>query len=133
MHRRSRWNQNLALFDPEIEATARQQRGEARRRKEAVVVTEEDNRLLRDYALSQASNIASSIVSPAIEANNFELIPALITFIEWEQFDRHPSKKPNVHLRKFLVKCNTIKLNGVSTNAIRLRLFPCLLKDRGSD
>jgi len=40
-----------------------------------------DNRLLQDNALLQASGSASSIVSPAIEANKFELSSALITFM----------------------------------------------------
>jgi len=89
--------------------------------------------VLWDYTLPQASGIILSIVSPAIKANNFELSPALITFVERDQFGGHPSKNPNAHLHKFLVKCNTIKLNGVSTDAIRLRPFPFSLKDRIRD
>ena len=38
-----------------------------------------------------------------------------------------------MHLPKFLAECDTIKLNGVSTDAIRLRLLPFSLKDRASD
>jgi len=40
--------------------------------------------VLRDYTLPWASGITSSIVSPAVEANNFELSPMLITFMEWD-------------------------------------------------
>jgi len=89
--------------------------------------------VLRDYALPHASRITSSIVSPAVEANNFKLSPALISFVEREQFAGHPSKNPNAHLRKFLAKCDTIKINGASSDAIRLRLFPFSLRDRASD
>ena len=96
-------------------------------------MAEGDNRLLGDYALPQASGITSSIVNPIVKANNFELSPTLISFVEREQFDGHPSENPNVHLRKFLAKCDTIKLNGVSTDAIRLQLFPFPLRDRASD
>ena len=53
--------------------------------------------------------------------------------MEHDQFGDHPSDNPNVHLRKFLTKCDTIKLNGVSTDAIRLRLFPFSLRNRASD
>ena len=67
----------------------------------------DDHRMLRDYALPQATGITSSIVNPTVEVNNFELSPALILFKEWEQFDGHPSENPNAHLHKFLVKCNT--------------------------
>ena len=96
-------------------------------------MVEQDHRVLRDYALPQASGITSSIVSPAIEANNFELNPALIGFMERDQFGGFPSDNPNAHLRKFLAKCDTIKLNGVSADAIRMRLFPFSLRDRASD
>jgi len=78
--------------------------------------------VLRDYALPQASGITSSIVSPVVEANNFELSPALISFMEWEQFGGHPSENPNAHLRKFLVKCDPSKSIG----------HPAMLSDCGS-
>ena len=90
-------------------------------------------RVLQDYALPQASGIASSIVSLAIEAHNFKLNPALITFVERDPFGGHPLENPNAYLRKFLAKCDTITLNRVSTDAIRLRLVPFSWKDRASD
>ena len=93
----------------------------------------QDQRVLCDYVLPQASGITSSIVNPTVEANHFELSPALITFVEQDNFGGHPSDNPNVHFRKFLAKCDTIKLNGVTTDAIRLRLFPFSLRDRASD
>ena len=133
MRRRSQRDQPLAPFDPEIEATVRRQSGARKRQQAQVLMAEQNHRVLRDYALPQASGVTSSIVSPAIEANNFELSPALITFVEREQFSGHPAENPNVHLRRFLAKCDTIKLNGVSTDAIRLRLFPFSLRDRASD
>ena len=89
--------------------------------------------MLRDYALPQASSVTSSIVSPAVEANNFELNPTLISFVERGQFAGHPSENPNAHLCKFLAKCDTIKINRASSDAIRLRLFPFSLRDRASD
>ena len=72
----------------------------------------EDHRVLRDYALPQASGITSSIVSPAVEANNFELSPALISFVKRERFAGHPSENPNAHLRKFLAKCVPLRSMG---------------------
>jgi len=133
MHKRSPGNPNLVPFNLEIKAAAQKWGGEARRGKRAVVVmAPEDNWVLRDYALSQGSGITSSIVSSTVEANNFELIPTHITFVERDQFGGHLSENPNTHLHKFLMKCDTIKLNGVSTDAIRLWLFPFSLKDRAS-
>ena len=91
MHKRSQGIQNVVPLDLEIEATARQRGGEASRRKRAeIVMAEQCQRVLRDYALPQASSITSSIVSPAIKANNFELSPALVMFFERDQFGGHP-------------------------------------------
>ena len=39
----------------------------------------------------------------------------------------------NVHLHNFLTKCDIIKLNGVSTDTIRLSLFLFSLRNRASD
>jgi len=44
-----------------------------------------------------------------------------------------PWRTPHIHLRNFLAKCETIKLNGVSADAIRLWLFLFSLKDRAND
>ena len=83
--------------------------------------------------MPQSLGITSTIVNPAVEVNNFELRPALISLVERDQFGGHPSENPNMHLRNFLAKCDTIKLNGVPTDAIRLRLFPFSLRDRARD
>ena len=34
----------------------------------------------------------------AIEANNFELNPSLITMVQQHQFTAHPSEDPNKHM-----------------------------------
>ena len=133
MHRRSQGSQAFVPFDPEIEAAARRRGIEARRKKRAEVAMARDHRVLQDYALPQASSITSSIVSPAVAANNCELSPVLISFVERQQFGGHPSENPNAYLRKFLAKCDTIKINRASTDAVRLRLFPFSLRDRASD
>ncbi|BFG24791.1 hypothetical protein CerSpe_110650 [Prunus speciosa] len=41
-----------------------------------------------------------------------------------------PNEDPNIHLAIFLEICDTSKFNGVSDDAIRLRLFPFSLKDK---
>jgi len=41
-----------------------------------------------------------------------------------------PLEDPNLHLLVFLEVCDTLKLNGVSTDAIHLRLFPFPLRDK---
>ena len=65
----------------------------------------------------------------AIEANNFELKPALITMVQQHQFTGHPSEDPNEHMERFMRMANIVKLNGVRPEVIRLQLFPFSLRD----
>ena len=94
-----------------------------------MVMVGQDSRVLCDYDLPQGSGITLSIVNPTVKANNFELSSTLITFMKQDQFGGHLSDNPNAHLLKFLAKCDTIKMNEVSTDVTRLWLFPFSLKD----
>ena len=68
----------------------------------------------------------------AIEANNFELKPVLITMVQQNQFTGHPSEDPNEHLGRFLRMGNIVKLNGVRPDVIKLQLFPFSSRDTTS-
>ena len=57
---------------------------------------------------------------PPIEVNNFELKPALITMVQQNQFTGHPSENPNEHSGGFFRIANTVKLNGVNPDVIKL-------------
>ena len=57
---------------------------------------------------------------PAIETNNFELKPALITMVQQHQFSGHLSEDPNEHMGRFMRMTNTVKLNGVRPEVIKL-------------
>ena len=65
----------------------------------------------------------STIRQPTIKANNFELKPALITMVQQHQYIGHPCEDPNEHMGRFLRMANTIKLNGVRAEVIKLHLF----------
>ena len=65
----------------------------------------------------------SAIRQPAIEANNFEMKPAFITMVQQHQFTSHPSEDPNEHMRRFMRMANTVKLNGVRSEVIKLQLL----------
>ena len=71
----------------------------------------------------------SAVRQPAIDANNFELKPALITMVQHNRFTGHPTEDPNEHLRRFLRMANTVKLNGVRPEVIKLQLFLLSLRD----
>ena len=71
----------------------------------------------------------SVVRQPPIEANNFELKPTLITMVQQHQFTGHPSEDPNEHPGRFMRMENTVKLNGVRPDVIKLQLFPFSLRD----
>ena len=74
----------------------------------------------------------STIRQPTVDANNFELKPALITMVQQRQFTGHSTKDPNEHLGRFLRMANTMKLNGVRPKVIKLHLFPFFLREIAS-
>ncbi|MCI06860.1 hypothetical protein A2U01_0027921 [Trifolium medium] len=85
---------------------------------------------LKDYATPTVVEPHSSIARPAVEANHFELKPSLLSMIQQNQFYGSITDDPNLHLSVFLEYCDTLKLNAVTSDAIRLRLFPFSLRDK---
>ena len=65
----------------------------------------------------------SAVMQPAFEANNFELKSALITMVLQNRFTSHPNEDPNEHMGRFIRMANTVKLNGVRLDVIKLQLF----------
>ena len=84
---------------------------------------------MEDFGRPIIQDEYSAIRQPAFEANNFELKPALITMVQQHQFTGHPTEDPNEHLGGFLRMANTVKLNGVRPEVIKLHLFPFSLRD----
>ncbi|KAI3450351.1 hypothetical protein Pfo_007016 [Paulownia fortunei] len=87
-------------------------------------------RAIRDYFQPTMNQNYSRIARQPINANNFELKPALIGMVQQNQFGGSAVEDPNAHLAIFLEICNTIKINRVPDDAIRLRLFPFSLRDK---
>ena len=87
---------------------------------------------MEDFWRPVIRNEYSTIRQPPIQANSFELKPALITMVQLHQFTGHPSEDPNEHLGRFLRMENTIKLNRVNPDIIKLQLFPFSLRDVAS-
>ena len=91
---------------------------------------EEQRRTLRDFVTPGVYSQTPGITIPPIAANNFELKPALIFMVQQSQFGGSLMEDHNLHLSVFLEVCDTLKINGASIDAIRLRLFPFSLRDK---
>ena len=50
--------------------------------------------------------------------------------VQQAQFSGSPLDDSNIHLVMFLEICDTVKMNGVTEDTIRLRLFPFSLRDK---
>ena len=92
------------------------------------------HRSLNDYITPSIVDDASSIRRPPVKANNFEIKSMMIQMIQSTiQFSGHMHDDPNAHISNFLELCDTFKINGVSDDAIRLRLFPFSLWDKAKN
>ena len=144
MHRRQ--EEDLLPLDTEIERTLQnmrritsaESRNMANQRERLQVIPEEEEeeveRPQRPNTMEEFWRLViqeeySTVRQPPIEANNFELKPALITMVQHHQFIGHPYEDPNEHLGRFMRMENTIKLNGVRLDVIKLQLFPFVLRD----
>ncbi|KAL0458600.1 UNVERIFIED_CONTAM: hypothetical protein Slati_0487200 [Sesamum latifolium] len=81
-------------------------------------------RPMMEYSFPTADGTISSIAKSVVQANNFEIKPAIIQIIRSSvQFSSLPEEDPNKHLANFLEICDTFKFNGVSDDAVGLRIF----------
>ncbi|CAA7030414.1 unnamed protein product [Microthlaspi erraticum] len=70
------------------------------------------------------------IVPPAVANNNFEIKPDLISMIQNNKFHGLPMENPLDHLDEFDRLCVLTKINRVTKDGFKLRLFPISLGDK---
>ena len=96
-----------------------------------VVNAQADNRILLDTSIPELGGTQHSIARPSINSNNFEIKPSLIQMIQnMVQFISMTKEDPNDYIAKFLEIYDTIKMNSVTEDVLRLCLFPFSLKDK---
>ena len=134
MHRRPK--ADMLPLNTEIERTLQnmrritsaESRNMANQRERLQAIPEEEEEVERNQRPNTMEDFWTPIIQeeystvrqPAIEANNFELKPALITMVQQHHFTSHPSEDPNEHIGRFLRMANIIKLNGVRLEVIKL-------------
>ena len=102
---------NAAMTDKGLDGVANQECS-------AKVLKEHDT--MENLWNSFIHNKYAAIKQPTIDANDFELKPALIRMVQQNQFTGHPTENPDEHLGQFLKIANSIKLNGVRSKVIQL-------------
>ena len=90
----------------------------------------DDPFMLLDEFVLPPTVVQTAIRRPPIQVNNFELKSVTVQMLQNILFHGLPHENPNMHLTNFLEVCDTIKYNGVTEEALRLRLFPLSLGDR---
>ena len=85
--------------------------------------------LLEEFALPPTV-VQSAIRRPPIKANKFELKGVTLQMLHNIQFHGLPNENLNAHLKSFIEVYDIVKYNGVSEEALRLRLFQLSLSDR---
>ena len=85
--------------------------------------------LLEEFALL-LTVVKTTIRRPPIQENNFELKSVTLQMLQNILFHGLPNENPNMHLTNFLEVCDMINYNGVTEEALMLRLFPLSFDDR---
>jgi hypothetical protein len=87
-----------------------------------------DPRPMEEQLQSPFNGVRRAIVIPDITANQFEINHGLINIITSISFDGFEHEDPYVHIRNFTDIGETIKINQVPYDVVKLKLFPFSLK-----
>ncbi|VFQ82079.1 unnamed protein product [Cuscuta campestris] len=97
-------------------------------------IMEENNERRRTVlqAMSPAYVEEDPIRLPNTDAHTFEIKPAMIQMVSNNQFRGMKGEDPRAHMLWFSRTCQTLKMNGVTSDRIKLSLFPFSLRDRAA-
>ncbi|KAL4304197.1 hypothetical protein GQ457_10G010420 [Hibiscus cannabinus] len=84
-----------------------------------------------NHLLPDLGNLNPGIVTPEIQAAQFELKPVMFNMLNSiGQFGGLPHEDARQHLRSFIEVCDSFRQQGVHEDVLRLKLFPYSLRDR---
>jgi hypothetical protein len=134
-------SQNLAVipYNPEIERTIRQPRRPKEdseeeeefeveeKMAEAHIENQPERKPMKSSFIPQNLNQPSCIAYQPNAQGSFNLSPHLLNMLP--HFRGTPSEDPYLHIRDFFDLCKTQNIHGLTSEHIRLILFPFSLKD----
>jgi hypothetical protein len=125
-------NEELVSFDPEIERSLRQLRelNKTKIEMEEEFPQQQQPIAIKEFIHPVINNLKTAVVRPSINVNNFEFKLSLINMVRQNQFSGGPLEDLHTHLSIFLEICDTVRSNGVSDDAMKLRLFTFSFTDR---
>src|SRR3954462_12505331 len=142
------------LFDVEIERTLHARRRQARQENleseeeiisvhsgsdsesEGEVMGENPpapERLLGDYGATNTPGGRLTIVNQPVNAANFQLHPSTINQMERKPFTGKVNEDANKHLQRFLTMSTTLKIDGHTEEAKKLRMFLFTLAEEAEE
>jgi hypothetical protein len=93
----------------------------------------EIERMLGDYGGANAPTGRLTIVNQPVNVANFQLHPSTINQLEIKHFTRKVNEDANKHLQRFLTMSNTLKIDGHTEEAKKLRMFPFTLAEEAEE
>ncbi|KAK8578811.1 hypothetical protein V6N12_069155 [Hibiscus sabdariffa] len=89
---------------------------------------------IRDYLAEDLDGLNPAVTILEFEAEHFELKPVMFNMLNTlGQFDGSPAENARQHLKSFLEICNSFKIHGVSSDVLKLKLFPYSLRDKAKE
>ncbi|KAL4342292.1 hypothetical protein GQ457_08G035120 [Hibiscus cannabinus] len=89
------------------------------------------NRPIRDHLLPDLKNLNPGIVTPEIQATQFELKLVMFNMLNSiGQFGGLTHEDARQHLRSFIEVCDSFRQQGVHEDVLQLMMFPYSLRDK---
>ena len=89
----------------------------------------QDNTKLCDFSNTN-NDFLSTPIAPITDVESCEINAALLNLVMKDQFSSLPSEDAATHLNNFVDLCDMQNKKDVDNDIVKLKLFPCSLRDR---